>query len=385
VRKGLLYLGTESAVYVSFDDGENWQPLQTGLPPAPVYWLTFAEHMNDLVIATYGRGFWILDDLSPLQQLTPQITTSEAHLFTPRPAYRFRDITNNYSTPNDPTVGFDPPYGAGINFYLRSASNVTLTIEDDKGQVVRTLRTPGRAGVNRVVWDLRHEPTKEVRMRTKPLYMNDFPMPDEGWRSGGQRLSILAAPGTYTVRLSAGGRDLTQKLVVRKDPNSGGSEAELTEQMKTLFELRTDIEAAADVINQAELVRFQLQQLPKLAGDADIAQVAASIEQKFTDLEMNLAELRTTGRGQDGVRWGAKLYGKLNYLAQGLMSNDYRPTAQQLEVQKLHEQRLRELQGQLNNLLNTDIAMFNEKLRARNLSTIMVQPARRPTSNEPQR
>jgi hypothetical protein len=262
---------------------------------------------------------------------------------------------------------------------------VTLTIENEGGQVVRTLKAAGKPGINRVVWDLRHEPTKEVRLRTKPLGVDDFDMPDEGWRSGGQRLAILTAPGTYTVKLSAGGRDLTQKLVVRKDPNSGGSDVELTEQVKTLSEIRTNVDAAADVINQAELVRYQLQQLPKLAGDADIAQVAASIEQKFTDLEMNLQELRATGRGQDGVRWGAKLYSKMTYLANGLMSNDYRPTAQQLEVQKLHEQQLRELQGKLNNLLSTDIAMFNDKLRARNLSTIMVPGAKRPTSNEQQR
>ena len=385
VRKGLLYLGTENAIYTSFDDGENWQPLQAGLPAAPVYWITFAEQMNDMVIATYGRGFWVLDDISPLQQLTPQVLSSDAHLFTPRPAYRFREITNNYSEPDDPTVGVDPPYGAGINFYLRAASDVTLTIENEGGQVVRTLKAAGKPGINRVVWDLRHEPTKEVRLRTKPLGVDDFDMPDEGWRSGGQRLAILTAPGTYTVKLSAGGRDLTQKLVVRKDPNSGGSDVELTEQVKTLSEIRTNVDAAADVINQAELVRYQLQQLPKLAGDADIAQVAASIEQKFTDLEMNLQELRATGRGQDGVRWGAKLYSKMTYLANGLMSNDYRPTAQQLEVQKLHEQQLRELQGKLNNLLSTDIAMFNDKLRARNLSTIMVPGAKRPTSNEQQR
>jgi hypothetical protein len=338
--------------------------------------------MNDLVIATYGRGFWVLDDLTPLQHLTPEVISSDAHLFALKPTYRFREVTNNYSTPNDPTAGFDPAYGAAINFYLRAASNVTLTVADDKGQVVRTLKAQGRPGINRVMWDLRHEPTKEVQLRTKPLHVSDFDMPDEGWRPGGQRFSLLTAPGTYTVKLSAGGRELAQKLVVRKDPNSGGSDAELTEQIKTLSELRADIEAAADVVNQAELVRYQLQQLPQLAGDVDIAQVASSIEQKFTDLEMHLMELRTTGRGQDGVRFGAKLYGKLNYLAQGLMSNDYRPTAQQLEVQKLHEQRLRELQGRLNNLLSTDIAMFNEKLRARNLSTIMVPPARRPTSNE---
>ena len=90
MRRGLLYLGTENAIYVSFDDGENWQPLQNNLPHAPVYGIAVQEHFNDLVIATYGRGFWILDDITPLQQLTPQVLASDAHLFPPRPAYRFR-------------------------------------------------------------------------------------------------------------------------------------------------------------------------------------------------------------------------------------------------------------------------------------------------------
>jgi photosystem II stability/assembly factor-like uncharacterized protein len=382
VRKGLLYLGTENALYVTFDEGENWQPLQSGLPAAPVYWLTFAEHMNDLVIATYGRGFWVLDDLSPLQQLTPQTLGADLHLFTPRPAYRFREITNNYTLPNDPTVGSDPAYGAAINFSLKSPAQVTVSIADDKGQTVRTLRVAGRAGINRVVWDLRHDATKAVQLRTKPLHVSDYTMPADGTRSGGQRFELLTAPGTYTVKLSAAGSEQTQKLVVRKDPNSGGSDAELTEQMKTLSELRADVERAADVVNQAELVRYQLQELPKLAGDPDIAQVAASIEQKLTDLEMNLVELRATGRGQDGVRFGAKLYSKLVYLANGLMSNDYRPTAQQLEVQKLHQESVRRLQGQLDSLLSTEIAMFNDKLRARNLPTIYTPAGRRPTSEQ---
>jgi photosystem II stability/assembly factor-like uncharacterized protein len=383
VRRGLLYLGTENAVYVSFDDGDNWQPLRMNLPAAPVYWLTVQEHFNDLVIATYGRGFWILDDLTPLQQLTPQAQTDEAHLFTPRAAYRFRDITANYSMPNDATTGFDPQYGASINYYLRSApsGNVTVTISDDKGPVVRTIDAPKRAGINRVYWDLRHQPTKEVRLRTRPLYVSDFPLGPDGTRSGGQRLSILAAPDTYTVKLSAGGRESTQKLIVRKDPNSGGSEAELTEQMKMLFDLRADVENAADVINSIEIVRSQLQSLPRLVEDVEVSKAASALEQKFIDLEMVLVELRSTGRGQDGVRFGAKLYGKLNYLAGGLMSNDYRPTAQQLEVKALLSEQVRGTQGRLATLVNTDLASFNELLRKKNLSTIIAPASRRATSH----
>ena len=108
VRRGLLYAGTENAIYVSFDGGENWQPLQGNLPAAPVSWITVQEHFNDLVISTYGRGFWIMDDIGPLQQMTPQVLASDAHLFALQPAYRFRFITAPSTPYDDPTVGENP-------------------------------------------------------------------------------------------------------------------------------------------------------------------------------------------------------------------------------------------------------------------------------------
>jgi len=172
VRRGLLYLGTENSIYVSFDDGGNWRPLQNDLPHAPVYGITVQEHFNDLVIATYGRGFWILDDITPLQQLTAQVLASDVHLFAPRPAYRFRNITAPSTAYDDPTIGENPRFGASINYYLKSPlpGGVTLTITDQKGEVVRKLTGTNAAGLNRVYWDLRYEPSKEVRLRTSPLY-----------------------------------------------------------------------------------------------------------------------------------------------------------------------------------------------------------------------
>jgi hypothetical protein len=105
VRRGLLYLGTENSLYVSFDDGDHWQSLQMNLPHAPVYGMVIQEHFNDLVIGTYGRGFWILDDLSPLQKLTADVANANAHLFAPRPAYRFTEVEGNYSSTDDQTEG----------------------------------------------------------------------------------------------------------------------------------------------------------------------------------------------------------------------------------------------------------------------------------------
>ena len=184
VRRGLLYLGTENALYVSFNDGEQWQPLQLNLPHAPVYGMVIQEHFNDLVISTYGRGIWILDDLSPLQKLTPETAAANATLFAPRAAYRFEDYNGNVSSSDDPTAGQNPPYGADINYWLKAAPAAapTLTIQDAAGKTVRTLQGTRFAGLNRVTWDLRNEATKPARMRTKPLYDEPFELDSNGTR-----------------------------------------------------------------------------------------------------------------------------------------------------------------------------------------------------------
>jgi len=175
VRRGLLYLGTENALYVSFDEGENWQPLQNNLPHAPVYWITVQEQFNDLVIATYGRGFWILDDLTPLQQINKPLDAA-AYLFTPRTAYRFRSATVPFSQGDDPTAGENPPYGASISYFLKTSAkaDVKVRIEDASGQMVRTINGTRNAGINRLTWDLRDEPSREIRLRTSPAMRQKF-------------------------------------------------------------------------------------------------------------------------------------------------------------------------------------------------------------------
>jgi len=382
VRRGLLYAGTENALYVSFNDGELWQPLQTNLPHAPVYRLVIQEHFNDLVVSTYGRGFWILDDLSPIQQLTPEVMASDAHLFRPRAGYRFRNIPGQASTSNDPTVGENPPYGASINYWLKAApaGDVTITIQQPNGQTVRTLRGTKNAGVNRISWDLRNEPTKESRMRVKPLYADWVEVPPEGRAAPGLgRFSVLMPPGTYTVKLSVGGREFTQPLEVRKDPNSGGSLEEVRTQVARLLDLQTDMNAAVDLFDQVELIRAQVQQLNRTLGadgsNADIRAAADSLEQTFIGFEENVHQLRLTGRGQDGVRWPIKLAGRVSYLANGIASSDFAPTTQQVQVHEMFKGEIRTLQGQLGQLIGRDLAQFNERLRQRNIPNIVAGPA----------
>jgi photosystem II stability/assembly factor-like uncharacterized protein len=379
VRRGLLYAGTENALYVSFNDGDSWQPLQNNLPHAPVYWLAFQEHFNDLAIATYGRGFWILDDLSPLQELTPEVMAADAHLFRPRAAYRFRNVPGQVSMPNDQTAGQNPPYGAAINYWLKAAPSgpVTVTIEDQQGRRVRTLQGSRNAGVNRIHWDLRNEPTKQAMLRTAALHAPETrPGPEGRSAPGTGRLSVLMPPGTYTVKLAVGGREYAQPLEVRKDPNSGGSLEEIRTQVAMLLELQTDLDQVVDLINQAEVVRAQLQSLSVFVGDerAEIKAAADSLEAKFTAFEANLQQLYVTGRGQDNIRWPVRLGGQILYLANGVASSDFGPTTQQREVHQVFKEQIRGHRAAFDVLMGQDLPRFNEMLRQRGVAGVVATP-----------
>jgi photosystem II stability/assembly factor-like uncharacterized protein len=381
VRRGLLYLGTENALYVSFDDGENWQPLQSNLPPAPVYWIAIQEHFNDLVVATYGRGFWILDDLTPLQQMTNSVVAANAHLFAPRPAYRFRNTSVPFSQTDDPTAGQNPPYGASINYYLKSAAKgeVKLRIEDSQGQTVRTLTGSKNAGINRITWDLRGEPSKEVRLRTSPAYAPEIRVGPEGWRPapGAGRMSLLLPPGTYTVKLTVDGQELSQPLVVKKDPHSGGSEADIKAQTEMLADLRQDLESAAEMVNQIEIIRSQLDGIRSLlasgAASQPIKTAADDLDRKLIEVEDHLLQRKLTGTGQDGVRWPAQLISKINYLANGLSSSDFGPTRQQREVHAQFKEQLAAHRKRLDEVMSKDLRAFNELLRERGIQNIITK------------
>ncbi len=224
-RRGLLFAGTELAVYVSFDDGDHWQSLQLNLPPVSMRDLDV--HGDDLIVATHGRGFWVLDDISPLRQITGDVASAGVHLFHPAPAIA-TPPPNEGGTPQprDEPFAENPPYGACIDYYLKAdaAGPVTLDILDPAGEVIRsyssdehptpvnpdTLNIPAfwrplppalsaKAGMHRWVWDLR--PTAPPR------------------RGGGFFRGVpVVLPGTYTARLTVAGRSYTQPIVVERDP-----------------------------------------------------------------------------------------------------------------------------------------------------------------------
>lgn len=381
VRRGLLYLGTENALYVSFDDGASWLSLQTNLPHAPVHGLMVQEHFNDLVVGTHGRGFWILDDLTPLQQLTPQVLESDAHLFAPRPAYRFHSVQPPEMIQGDPCVGENPPYGASINYYLKTEATgpVRIKIINQKGQTIRTLNGTKDRGINRVWWDLRHELSKEPRLRTSPPYAPWVTVGPEGWRpyvssgAGGGRVALLAAPVDYTVRLSVGDKEFTQKLNVLKDPHSEGTMEDILAQTKLLREIQGDIESSVQIINQSEWMRKQIDDLKALLmemkGDESIIAAGKSLDQKIISVEENLFNMNVTGTGQDYwyYRGPSKIMDKLLGLFRSVSSADFPPTTQHIERHEELKEWLGNVQIQFDDVLKNDLAVFNNLLKENDL------------------
>jgi photosystem II stability/assembly factor-like uncharacterized protein len=416
VRKGLLYLGTENALYVSFDDGKNWQPLQTSLPHAPVYWIAVQERFHDLNLATYGRGFWILDDITPLEELTPEILASNAHLFALRDAYRFRPLSQPVSVTYDPTGGHNPPYGAPVNFYLKSKlgekDRAKIAISDANGKVVREIecgparedsaqrpqaagggggggggeeeggpaRCEVKPGINRYWWNLRTERATEVKLKTPPTYSPDVPLGREGFRAAPSvdRLALLVPPGTYTVTLTVGGEKSTQKLNVLKDPHSTGSEDDIRAQLQLVSALRDEMNTLAESVNQIESIRAQLAALDKQLGTDDesktIRKAAGELADKLTAAEGKVIQLKATGRGQDDVRYTPMLMQKISYLADEVASStDFPPTTQQSEVQQELKKQGDESLQEMRAVIDADVAGFNSMLRDKNIANIIAK------------
>ncbi len=393
VRRGLLFLGTENGLYVSFDDGELWQPLQNNLPHAPVYGLAIQPHFADLVVGTYGRGFWILDDITPLRQLTTQVTAKAAELLAPRPAYRFRGVEEPFAAFYDPAAGFNPTYGASIHYWLKTAVKekeqdkpegpekelITIRVAEASGKVVRTFQGPAKAGLNRAFWDLEYDKTKEARLHTSPAYAAHVKVGPEGIPAPGLgRFELLAPPGTYTVLLKVGDQELKQPLTVLKDPGAGGSDDDVRAQTALAADLAGDIDGVVDMINTSEKVRGQIAALKvALRSDADAKDVLAAadeLDRKFASLEEELFQTRITGRGQDTLRWPARLAEQLLYLARSVGSGDFAPTASEREVHELLHAQVARLRGQLEPLLARDVPAWNARLAEKKLSGVVVKP-----------
>jgi photosystem II stability/assembly factor-like uncharacterized protein len=298
MRKGLLFAGTERAVYVSFDDGDHWQSLRLNMPATSVRDLTIKD--NDLAVATHGRGFWILDDITPLRQLDANVIASNAFLFVPEPALRVRWNTNTDTPlPPDTPAGQNPPDGAIFNYYLKEASSgpVTLEVLDSSGKLVRRfsttdpvpqidpdlaipsywLRPPhplaGDAGFHRFVWDMHYPPVPGI----KP----DYPIAAVPWNTAPTPTSPWLMPGKYTIVLTVNGQKYMQPLTVRMDPRVKTPLSDLQKQFDLSQQVYQDLLALQSVIDKVTAARAQLKSMREKADPA----AAPKIDETTKELE----------------------------------------------------------------------------------------------------
>jgi photosystem II stability/assembly factor-like uncharacterized protein len=379
VRPGLLYVGTENAIYVSFNDGQSWLPLQNNLPHAPVHDIVVQTHFNDLVLATYGRGFWIMDDITPLQQLTDEVLASDVHLFVPRPTYRMHSVTGG---PRANATAY-------VNYYLSDTPDGPVEIEilDDQGQTVNTLRGTRTRGINRVAWNLRHEGAREAKLRTRPpgnphvveekrfrtTWEREGWYPIESWGTSAGFQGVVVAPGTYAVRLTVGDEVHTQDLLIKKDPRSDGTVADIQQQVALALELRDDLNTTSDMISEIELIKRRLEDLREgMEREDDETTILAEGEAlyaKLQALEDKLLQPILAEGDSKSFRYPNRLYSQLSFLIGNLGSSvDFAPNAQQQEVQQVLKTRLLQYQAEFQALLDNDVAAFNRLARGRLIS-----------------
>jgi photosystem II stability/assembly factor-like uncharacterized protein len=285
IRRGMLFAATERAVYVSFDDGDHWQSLRLNMAASSVRDIIIKN--DDLVAATHGRGFWILDDITPLRQLDQKVTSADAFLFKPQTAVRVRwNMNTDTPLPPDFPSGENPPDGAVIDYYLQSASSspVTLEIKDASGKTVRKyssadkpvppdpmlaiptywVRPPqilsAAAGTHRFLWDMHYPDVAgvEAEYPIAAIPHNTAPQPTGPW----------AMPGQYTVLLTANGKTYSQPLSIKMDPRVKTSPAGLQQQFKLSNDLYTQLLTLSPAAEQAGALRKQLKELqPRTTGE----------------------------------------------------------------------------------------------------------------------
>lgn len=378
-KEGMLYLGVDNGIYISHDDGKNWMSLKNNLPPSPIYWLTVQERFDDLVVGTYGRGYYILDDLSALRQYE-QSNAEEVQVFDLRTSYRFSNKEGIKTDGTSFNSGSNPSYGTPINYYLPDTltQKVIITILDENKEVLRTLKGSNNAGVNRVMWDLRYEPTYKSKLRTQPPGRPWVQLNGEGWRPlvtwdldlwRGQ-FGPRAVPGKYTAIIKVDEVEYTESLTVLKDPNTTGSLEDIKQQVAFSLELRDAMNLAVDMINKIEIIRAELVELaPSLQKKSDVKE-ANRLSNISRSIAGNLYDIHLTGAREDAFRSPMKLYGRLSALASDINASgiDFKPTNQQSEVYQVLNKRLLNAKSQFDKLISNDISVFNEKLDKINLN-----------------
>ncbi|HXT23633.1 MAG TPA: glycosyl hydrolase [Candidatus Eisenbacteria bacterium] len=390
-REGLLYVGTETGIWVSFNDGMNWQPLQLNLPSTPIH--DMVVHDDDLVVATHGRSFWVLDDISPLRQASTSIAAENTHLFAPRTAWRTRfgylNDAGEISTSayrRRFAIAENPPAGAILYYYLKEEQKqpAKLEILDAQGNVIRGFNSeekrteegaadwdrdapeehiPANTGLNLFSWDLRYERPTKIPQAVYDLY---------------EPIGPLALPGTYQVRLTVGGKAHTASFEVKMDPRVRTSAEDLRKQFDLILKIRDRTDEMNKAIIAIRDLREQLKALEKRLGasksDASgppnlVVAASTDLRKKIAAIEEELIQVNGKS-SEDSANYPTKLESKFAYLQNVTDSADTAPTGAELAVFAELDERLETQLAKWREVLAKDVPALNEAMRKNNVPSV---------------
>lgn len=347
---GILYAGTDNGLYISVDDGKKWTRIKNNLPPAPVYWISLQKRFDDMVVGTYGRGIYILDDISPFREIA-SINGNNPSLLPIQEAYRFQSIQSMKSDGTSLIRGQNPAYGANLDFFIPNDNikSLHISIKDGNNKEIRKI-VPKKVtvGLNRVMWNLRYESTETPKLRVDPDGVDWVTYNKDGWRQlrtwdldvNAGKLGPLAVPGKYKAVLNIDGQKLEEEFTILKDPNSSGTIKDIKEQFEFLITLRETINKNVKLINKIEELRYSLQN--DYNKDPKKKAAAYKMDRKLYEIESNLFDVKLTGAREDAFRNPNKIYGRLAALGSDLtrFGADFKPTNQQVEVYQILSDRL---------------------------------------------
>ncbi len=383
-RKGLLYAGTERGVYVSFNDGENWQPLQNNLPVTPIHDIAIQAREKDLVVATHGRSFWVLDDLTPLYQLNDGLAKSDVILYQPRENYRTGGAT--FDRPGL-ALGKNPPNGVVVYYYMKTkpGEKDTLKLEflETDGKIIKSFlgkkekkaggegkddedakpTTPADSGMNRFVWNRQYEDA--VKVPGAIMWSGSVSGPE-------------AIPGTYQVRLKIGDKSWTQPFEIRKDPRVQATQEEFKEQFDLLIKIRDKVSDAHRAVNTIRDIRKQTEdlvaRLEKHPSKDTVASVSKKLNEQMKKVEEEIIQVKIKS-GQDALNYPIKLNDKIATLSGFVSSADARPTKQAYDVFTELGANLDTQLSKFRQLVEKDLVSFNLLVKSLEVPAVIIKPA----------
>jgi photosystem II stability/assembly factor-like uncharacterized protein len=367
-RKGLLYAGTEKGMWISFDDGASWSKFQLNLPPVPIADLAIKN--DNLIAATHGRSFWIIDDLTPLHQLTPELAQKEVVLFKPMPSYRMAGSAGRGV--NRKLEGENHPGGVMIHYFIKNLAETTevkLEILEMNGTVIKLFgnklsgddNLPVQAGGNRFVWNMRY-----AGYTTFPGMVF----------YGSPNLGPKAVPGKYKVRLTVNGNVAEQEFEILKDPRIATGAEDFQAQFEFLIKVRNKVSEANQAVLDIRKIKDDITFLKNKIGSEvrykELAELVKQFEQELTAHENNIHETRNRSV-QDPLNYGIKMNNRLAHLMVEQAQGDFRPTQQGEEVRQLLTKQIDDELARLQSTIGKNVERINTLAKEQGVEVIRVK------------